>query len=90
MIYHIASKNVIKEIVKSGFYSPEGYKSEGFIHCSTKNQVIPVANRFYASTKDLILLEIDDAQLGNALFLRIWKVEPSYFRIFIAQYQLTR
>lgn len=63
MIYHIAAKETIKRIISTGIYSPEGYIKEGFIHCSTEEQVVMVANRFYSFQNDLILLKIDDDKL---------------------------
>ena len=65
MIYHIAGKEIFKGIIATGFYSPDGLKNEGFIHCSTKEQVLKVANRFYASQKELILLEIEEDKLKS-------------------------
>lgn len=37
---------------------------EGFIHASTRRQVEGVANRFYADVDHLVLLTIDQAQVG--------------------------
>jgi len=65
MIYHIAGKEILKGIISTGIYSPKGLKNEGFIHCSTKEQVVKVANRFYAIQKDLILLEIEENNLQS-------------------------
>ena len=63
MIYHIAGKDNSKQITSTGYYKPEGLLNEGFVHCSTKEQVINVANRFYFDQDDLILLEIEDGKL---------------------------
>jgi uncharacterized protein (DUF952 family) len=41
--------------------------SEGFIHCSTRAQVLGTARRFFAGRSGLVLLCIDAAQLGAAL-----------------------
>jgi uncharacterized protein (DUF952 family) len=43
-------------------YHPEGFNSDGFIHCSERDQVLDVANTFYSGRRDLVLLKID-AQL---------------------------
>jgi len=47
-----------------GKYEADTLASEGFIHCSTSGQVIPVANRFYRGRQGLILLAIEPARLG--------------------------
>lgn len=58
-IYHIAGKNDWLEAKQSGVYICESLKKEGFIHCSTQQQIIPVANRFYKGAHDLVLLQLD-------------------------------
>ena len=58
-VYHIAGKNDWSEAKRKGVYSCESLKNEGFIHCSTQQQIIPVANRFYKGVKDLVLLQLD-------------------------------
>jgi uncharacterized protein (DUF952 family) len=40
-------------------YSPPGVEEEGFIHCSTADQLSRVARDLYADHNDLILLTID-------------------------------
>jgi len=37
--------------------------TEGFAHCSTRAQIIAVANRFYRGTAGLVLLAIDESLL---------------------------
>jgi uncharacterized protein (DUF952 family) len=41
--------------------------TEGFIHCSTENQVLHVANAFYCGRNDLVLLKLDEAKLKPEL-----------------------
>ena len=60
-IYHIAlSTDWKKAKDNTDFYQCESLQTEGFIHCSTREQIIPVANRFYKGMEGLILLKIDD------------------------------
>jgi len=47
------------EAQRAGRYSPASVDSEGFIHCSTAEQVLTVANLFYSRVPDLVLLQID-------------------------------
>jgi uncharacterized protein (DUF952 family) len=62
-IYHITERIQYETTAKSGVYYPANYQSEGFIHCSTRLQVLDVANRYYANASDLVLLEIDPSTL---------------------------
>jgi uncharacterized protein (DUF952 family) len=48
-------------------YDAPSLASEGFIHCSTQSQVLPVARKFYAHQRGLVLLEIDPSRLTAAL-----------------------
>ena len=40
---------------------------EGFIHCSTRAQVVATANRIFAGAGDLLLLEVDPSKLTATL-----------------------
>jgi uncharacterized protein (DUF952 family) len=63
VIYHIAKK---KDWVNARFlrlYVAESLESEGFIHCSTKTQILGTANSFFRGQKDLVLLCIETARV---------------------------
>lgn len=50
----------------NGEYVAESLQSQGFIHMSTEQQVIPVANNFYKDSENLVLLYVDsDLIKGN-------------------------
>jgi uncharacterized protein (DUF952 family) len=66
-IYHIASRAAWSAAGEHGAYEPASLGSEGFIHCSAAAQVLPVANRFYAGQRGLVLLVIDPGRLNSAL-----------------------
>lgn len=51
----------------SGVYRADSLDTEGFIHCSRLDQVVAVANRFYAGQKDLVLLVIQSDRLQAPL-----------------------
>ena len=53
--------------VQIGRYAPESLAIEGFIHCSTIEQVSGTANRYYRGQRDLVLLRIDEALLNSPL-----------------------
>ena len=63
MIYHIATSEDWNLHLNSPTYVPGGYEHEGFIHCSTKDQVQGVLERYYAGVKNLFLLHIDESML---------------------------
>ena len=67
MIYHIATFEDWKQSISSGIYFCESLETEGFIHCSTREQVIPVANRYYPGRTDLVLLLIAEDELTAPL-----------------------
>lgn len=67
-IYHIATE--ADWGLRAETYAPEGWRDEGFIHCSTDEQLVRVANRFFAGRCDLVLLTIDPSQLSA---LVVWE-----------------
>jgi len=60
MIYHIIDIETWKQVREGEFYAPSSIEQEGFIHCSTDEQVIHVANSFYKESKNLLLLGIKE------------------------------
>ena len=66
-IYHITSAAEAKGAIASGEYAPQAFAREGFIHCSHRHQVCPVANRLFKGRTDLVLLEIDRLKLTCAI-----------------------
>jgi uncharacterized protein (DUF952 family) len=52
---------------QAGEYRAPSLESEGFIHCSTEQQIVSVANSFYAGQHGLVLLEIDPSRLQPEL-----------------------
>ena len=66
-IYHITTSAAWKAARQIGNYQADSYPTEGFIHCSTAEQVIPVANRVFKGQKGLVLLEIDSDKVTPAI-----------------------
>ena len=64
-ILHITSKSDWEAAQRNGFYSAPSLASEGFIHCSTPEQVVAVAERFYAGAHGLVLLILDPARIRS-------------------------
>ena len=67
MIYHLTSRQAWRDAQQRGEYRAESLESEGFIHCSTETQVLPVAEMYYKGQPDMVLLKIDPALLSSEL-----------------------
>ena len=67
MIFHIISKTEWVAAREARAYRPESLDTEGFIHCSTREQIVETANLFYKGRKDLVLLCIDEKKLAALL-----------------------
>lgn len=50
-----------------GELRPASLAEEGFIHCSTPNQALGTANRFFAGAQDLVLLRLEEGALKAEL-----------------------
>ena len=59
VIFHIATREAWDHALAEGNYRPEMFPIEGFIHCSTQEQVIQVANIRFRAQMGLVLLAID-------------------------------
>lgn len=59
MILHITERSHATAAQQSGTYRADSLDTEGFIHCSTPDQVVWVANQFYRGQSGLVLLVID-------------------------------
>ena len=46
-IYHIVQRDSWEAACAQGRYEPESLRTQGFIHCSTTEQVAPVANALF-------------------------------------------
>lgn len=60
IIMHIMHASQMKRVLMEGEYAPASLEKEGFIHCSTPEQVVDVANALYKGRNDLLLLQIDE------------------------------
>jgi uncharacterized protein (DUF952 family) len=65
MIFHITSRTAWESALGAGIYEADSLSTEGFIHCSTADQYIWVANQRFRGRTDLVLLHIDEARLRS-------------------------
>ncbi len=70
-IYHIISNQDWVNAQTSGKHHAASLDSEGFIHCSTKENILWAANNHYAGVKDLRLLAIDPQTITAP-----WRFDP--------------
>ncbi|MBN1934034.1 MAG: DUF952 domain-containing protein [Anaerolineae bacterium] len=73
LVFHITARDQWQRAQQAGLYYPESLDTDGFIHCSTATQVIPVANFYYRGQVDLVLLGVDTARTGAEI-----RYEPGY------------
>jgi uncharacterized protein (DUF952 family) len=66
-ILHITTAGAWAEAQAAGRLTTASLQTEGFIHCSTAGQVKATADRIFAGSGDLLLLEIDPARLTAPL-----------------------
>jgi uncharacterized protein (DUF952 family) len=64
IILHITTSEAWRQAMETGAYQAASLSSEGFIHCSKPDQVLQVANTFFFSQTDLVLLCIDRNQIA--------------------------
>lgn len=65
LIVHITYRSDWEAAQPAGEYRADSLKLQGFIHCSTPEQVVEVANGLYRGQTGLVLLVIDPARLRH-------------------------
>ena len=66
-VFHITEREAFAAALEAGVYTAESLIHEGFIHCSTRAQVVRSASRFFAGKTGLVLLCIDAARIAESL-----------------------
>ena len=83
MIFHITTWDAWDEAARAGSFRADTLETEGFIHCSSADQVAEVANVRFRGRDDLVLLWIEpervraeikyeDASDGSGTFPHIY------------------
>jgi uncharacterized protein (DUF952 family) len=65
-IYHLVPRATWENTPPGPFRAPS-LETEGFIHCSNREQVARSANKFYADESEMLLLAIDPDRLTSEL-----------------------
>lgn len=74
MIYHIAEPDAWERALELGEYRHPSLAAEGFIHCSTREQLDATATRYYADRAELLVLAIVDRRIKDQVK---WELAPS-------------
>jgi len=77
MIYHLTLPSEWQAAQAAGQYTAPSLATEGFIHCSTAEQVARTANLYFQGQGELRLLHIREADLAVDL-----KFEPASGQLF--------
>lgn len=67
LIIHIVPRNQWADAQRQGSYEGDTLATEGFIHCSTPQQTLWVANGRFVGRSDLLLLCVDADRLRSEL-----------------------
>ena len=67
IIYHVTTKEEWIIVQVNDYYEAPSLAIEGFIHCSTANQVQGVLERYFTGKTNLVKLVIDTTLLSNEL-----------------------
>lgn len=67
MIYRIAESTDWQQARERGQFVSADLAAEGFIHLSESHQILRTADKYYRGKRGLVLLEIDDALLGDKI-----------------------
>lgn len=62
-IWHITKRQQWEQAQPAQVYRSDSLELEGFIHCSTPQQIIKVANAFFSGQPGLVLLGIDSEKV---------------------------
>ena len=83
----MSSEREWEDQLNESTYAPSRYKLEGFIHCSTKDQIERTANTIFKSHNKIYLLHIEEEKEqeclkcenlegGEELFPHLYKILP--------------
>jgi uncharacterized protein (DUF952 family) len=64
VIYHFINRENLARFQKDGVVRLPSLEKEGFMHCSTLEQVLGVANRISPYDEEMLLLQIDESNVG--------------------------
>jgi uncharacterized protein (DUF952 family) len=78
-ILHITKRKQWEQAKLAGIYQSESFEYEGFIHCSTPQQITRVANYLFANQTGLVLLFIDAEKVTAEIRYETAEVDGELF-----------
>ncbi len=66
-IFHLTTLTAWRDAESQGAYRHDSLGSEGFIHCSSREQVRATWERIFSNATGLVVLEIDPRRLESIL-----------------------
>jgi uncharacterized protein (DUF952 family) len=70
-IYHITTAAAWEKAQTTGAYITDSLSTEGFIHCSTQDQVAGVLDRYYMGQNNLVKLTIEKSKVTSPLIFEL-------------------
>ncbi len=71
LIYHITTPAKWADAQAKGQYEADTLATEGYMHCSTQDQVAGVLDRFFKGQSNLLKLVIDRAKVERPLIFEL-------------------
>jgi uncharacterized protein (DUF952 family) len=71
LIYHIVTPEIWEQFKDENDYRAESLQTEGFIHCSYRNQLEDVLERYYKNASRVIILHINPHLLTSELIAEV-------------------
>lgn len=66
-IFHLATPEAWEAAQATGKISPSSLADQGFVHCSTREQLAGTIERHFADADELVLLRLDESSIRDAL-----------------------
>lgn len=66
-IYHIVTPETWEKFKNEDFYYATSLQTENFIHCSFRDQLNAVLERYYKTAEKVLILEIETEKLQSKL-----------------------
>lgn len=82
IILHITKREQWEKAKLKGVYRSDTLDLQGFIHCSTPQQIVQVANTLYHAQRELVLLYIDTHKVQSEIKYESAKSEELYPHIY--------